>query len=70
MLSSLRDWAKDLLDDYAYLRSQYEAIIEHTEYLMKNSPDKRVVETAHQSKRRAQHDLERLKQASPHAQTV
>ncbi len=54
-----------MIDEYAYLRSQYEAIIEHTSYLLRNCPDRDTLNRAYESRQRAQHDLARLADTCP-----
>ena len=49
-----------MVDEYAFLRSQYLEIIEHSDYLLKHSPDPMILARAKESKRCAEYELERL----------
>ena len=47
-------------DEYSFLRSQYEEIVEHCEYLLSHSIDPKIRAKADVSKRKAQSELARL----------
>lgn len=47
-------------DEYSFLRSQYEEIVEHCEYLLNHSADPNIRARADDSKKRAQAELARL----------
>ena len=49
-----------MVDEYDFLRSQYEAIIEQSKYLLAVSADPDVLAKANESKRRAEYGLTRL----------
>ena len=47
-------------DEYNYLRGQYEEVLRHCEYLLRNSADPVVLARANETKQRTQADLARL----------
>lgn len=47
-------------DEYAYLRGQYESIVQHCEYLLRNSVDAAIRARALDSKKKAAAELARL----------
>ena len=47
-------------DEYTYLRGQYEEVLRHCEYLLRNSADPIILSRANESKQRAQEELARL----------
>ena len=47
-------------DEYTYLREQYEEILAHCEYLLRNSVDERILALAKDSMKRAAAELARL----------
>lgn len=47
-------------DEYAYLRGQYESIVQHCEYLLRNSVDAAIRARALDSKKKATAELARL----------
>ncbi len=49
-----------MLDEYTFLRRQYEQIIEHTTYLLRFADDMSVVDKAYVTRARAEHDLAQL----------
>ncbi len=53
-------WTVKMLDEYTFLRRQYEAIIEHTNYLLRSADDLSIVDKAYETRARALRDLQRL----------
>lgn len=53
-----------MVDEYAFLRSQYEEIIRHTEYLLRCSADPMILAKARDSKLRAEQELAKLNRAT------
>lgn len=49
-----------MVDEYSFLRSQYEEIVEHCEYLLSHSIDPNIRVKAEDSKLKAQAELARL----------
>jgi len=49
-----------MVDEYSYLRNQYLEIIQHCDYLLRNSADSATLARANESKQQAQRDLARL----------
>jgi hypothetical protein len=47
-------------DEYAYLRGQYEAIVDHCEYLLRISSDPTILRMAEKSRRQAAAELAKL----------
>ncbi len=47
-------------DEYSYLRGQYEAILQHCEYLLHNSADPKILMMARDSMQKASSELARL----------
>ena len=50
----------EMPDEYAFLRGQYEEILRHCEYLLRNSADPKILAMANASKQRAEVELARL----------
>jgi len=53
-------WMPQMKDEYQYLRGQYEEIVTHCEYLLRNSADPVVRAKANESKQKASAELARL----------
>jgi len=49
-----------MVDEYAFLRSQYEEIILHSDFLLRTSADPKILTKAKESKLRAEQELARL----------
>ena len=54
-------------DEYTYLRGQYEAIMQHCEYLLRASSDPKILALAMESKRQAAAELAKLKRRDAQA---
>jgi hypothetical protein len=53
-----------MVDEYAYLRSQYLEIIEHCDYLLRHSADTKTLARANESKQLAQQELARINRST------
>ena len=52
-------------DEYSYLRGQYQEIVEHCEYLLRNAVDPAILAKARESLRHASAELARLNRRRP-----
>ncbi|HWR17145.1 MAG TPA: hypothetical protein VN577_20110 [Terriglobales bacterium] len=48
------------IDEYRYLRSQYQSILQHCEYLIQTTADVKVLEQAREARHKAATELQRL----------
>jgi hypothetical protein len=53
-------WVRQMKDEYEYLRGQYEEILRHCDYLLRNSGDPTILARANESKQKASAELARL----------